>query len=98
MADAAPLVRHAQERPDGQGYPAGNGAGSIALGARIIAAADAFDVMIRLRVFRDAVSRSAALSELERCSGCSSTRRWSRPLSPSSTAIDFPGEMLNVEC
>jgi response regulator RpfG family c-di-GMP phosphodiesterase len=69
MTDAAPLVRHAQERLDGLGYPAGNGAGSIALGARIIAAADAFDVMIRPRVFRDAVSRSAALTELERCSG-----------------------------
>jgi len=69
MTDAAPLVRHAQERLDGLGYPAGNGAGSIALGARIIAAADAFDVMIRPRVFRDAVSRSAALIELERCSG-----------------------------
>jgi len=69
MTDAAPLVRHAQERLDGQGYPAGKGAGSIALGARIIAAADAFDVMIRPRVFRDAVSRSAALTELERCSG-----------------------------
>ena len=69
MVEAAPLIRHAQERLDGQGYPAGNEAGSIALGARIIAVADAFDVMTRPRVFRDPVTRSAALSELERHSG-----------------------------
>ncbi len=69
MVEAAPLIRHAQERLDGQGYPAGNEAGSIALGARIIAVADAFDVMTRPRVFRDPVTRSAALSELERYSG-----------------------------
>ena len=31
--------------------------------------ADAFDVMTRPRVFRDPVTRSAALSELERYSG-----------------------------
>jgi response regulator RpfG family c-di-GMP phosphodiesterase len=69
MFEAAPLIRHAQERPDGQGYPAGSEAGSIAVGARIIAVADAFDVMTRPRVFRDPVTRSAALSELERHSG-----------------------------
>jgi response regulator RpfG family c-di-GMP phosphodiesterase len=69
LTHAAPLIRHAQERLDGRGYPAGRKAGDVARGAHIIAAADAFDTMTRPRVFRDAVGPSAALAELVRCSG-----------------------------
>jgi putative nucleotidyltransferase with HDIG domain len=69
LAAAAELVRDAHERVDGLGYPNGSSASDVALGARIIAVADAFDTMTRPRVFRDAVSGDDALLELERCSG-----------------------------
>jgi len=69
LAGAAELVRDAQERVDGLGYPNGTPAGDVALGARIIAVADAFDAMTWTRVFRDAVSPRQALGELERCAG-----------------------------
>ena len=69
LAAAADLVRDAQERVDGLGYPNGTHAGDVALGARIIAVADAFDTMTRPRVFRDAISAHDAVMELERCAG-----------------------------
>ena len=66
---AAELVRDAHERIDGLGYPNGTPAADVALGARIIAVADAFDAMTRPRVFRDAITPAEALTELERCAG-----------------------------
>jgi HD-GYP domain-containing protein (c-di-GMP phosphodiesterase class II) len=69
LKPAAALVRDAQERPDGLGYPNGACASDVPLGARIIAVADAFDAMTRPRVFRDAITPREALLELERCSG-----------------------------
>jgi putative two-component system response regulator len=69
LAAAAALVRDAHERIDGLGYPNGTGAADVALGARIISVADAFDAMTRPRVFRDAISPAEALLELERCAG-----------------------------
>ena len=69
LSAAAELVRDAHERVDGLGYPNGSPASDVALGARIIAVADAFDTMTRPRVFRDAISESEAVMELERCAG-----------------------------
>jgi HD-GYP domain-containing protein (c-di-GMP phosphodiesterase class II) len=69
LAAAAEIVRDAQERIDGLGYPNGTRASDVALGARIISVADAFDTMTRTRVFRDAISPAEALLELERCAG-----------------------------
>jgi putative two-component system response regulator len=69
LAGAAELVRDAHERVDGLGYPNGCPASDVALGARIIAVADAFDTMTRPRVFRDAIGEGEALMELERCAG-----------------------------
>jgi response regulator RpfG family c-di-GMP phosphodiesterase len=69
LAAAAELVRDAQERIDGLGYPNGTPAADVAVGARIISVADAFDAMTRPRVFRDAVTPGEALVELERCAG-----------------------------
>lgn len=69
LAPTADLVRDAQERMDGLGYPAGIRACDAALGARIIAVADAYDTMTRSRVFRDALSPQDALLEVERCAG-----------------------------
>jgi putative two-component system response regulator len=69
LSTAAELVRDAHERIDGLGYPNGTHASDVALGARIISVADAFDAMTRSRVFRDAITPSEALLELERCAG-----------------------------
>ena len=69
LSAAAELVRDAHERVDGLGYPNGTRATDVALGARIIAVADAYDAMTRPRVFRDAISPHEALLELERCAG-----------------------------
>jgi response regulator RpfG family c-di-GMP phosphodiesterase len=69
LAAAAELVRDAHERIDGLGYPNGTPAADVALGARIISVADAFDAMTRPRVFRDAITPAEALIELERCAG-----------------------------
>jgi len=69
LQSAAELVRDAQERVDGLGYPNGTRASDVAIGARIISVADAFDAMTRPRVFRDAITPGDALLELERCSG-----------------------------
>jgi HD-GYP domain-containing protein (c-di-GMP phosphodiesterase class II) len=62
-------VRDVHERPDGLGYPNGAPGADVALGARIIAVADAYDTMTRSRVFRDAITPREALLELERCAG-----------------------------
>jgi putative nucleotidyltransferase with HDIG domain len=69
LAAASDLVRDVHERPDGLGYPNGAPGADVALGARIIAVADAYDTMTRPRVFRDAISPREALLELERCAG-----------------------------
>ena len=66
---AAPLVRDAHERVDGEGFPRGVGAESVALSARILGVADAYDVMTHPRVYRDAMSCTQALFELDRCGG-----------------------------
>jgi putative nucleotidyltransferase with HDIG domain len=69
LHEAAAIVHDVQERPDGLGYPAGIRGRAVSIGARIVAAAEAYDTMIRARVFRDAISPADALLEMERCSG-----------------------------
>jgi putative nucleotidyltransferase with HDIG domain len=52
LSGAVPVIRHHHERPDGSGYPDGLEEEEIPLGARIVAAADAYDVMLRGRPYR----------------------------------------------
>jgi len=66
---ALPVVRHHHERPDGTGYPDGLQGEEIPLGARIVAAADAYDVMLRGRPYRPKSSPAEALKELRREAG-----------------------------
>ena len=65
----AEWVLHHHERWDGAGYPDGMRGEEIPLGARIIFVADAFDAMTSERVYRDPLSETDALAELERCAG-----------------------------
>ena len=52
LSRAVPVVRHHHERPDGTGYPDGLEGEEIPLAARIVAAVDAYDVMLRGRPYR----------------------------------------------
>ncbi|MFN8113544.1 MAG: diguanylate cyclase [Solirubrobacterales bacterium] len=67
--DVHPLVRCSHERWDGDGYPDGLAGEAIPLGARVIAACDAFHAMTSDRPYREAMTPQRAVSELERCSG-----------------------------
>jgi diguanylate cyclase (GGDEF)-like protein len=69
LAPAAPLVRSAHERWDGAGYPDGLRGDEAPIGARIIAACDAYQSMRATRAYRAARSQTEALAELDRCAG-----------------------------
>lgn len=64
-----PCVRHHHERFDGNGYPDGLAAEDIPLGARILAMADAYDVMNNHRVYRRSRSPEEILGEIRAMSG-----------------------------
>jgi putative nucleotidyltransferase with HDIG domain len=64
-----PLVRHHHERYDGKGYPDGLAGDDIPLGARILAACDAFDCMLSGRPHIAPVPLAQALVQLEEGAG-----------------------------
>jgi HD-GYP domain-containing protein (c-di-GMP phosphodiesterase class II) len=74
LSRAVPVVRHHHERPDGTGYPDGLEGEEIPLAARIVAAVDAYDVMLRRKHYRPKRYRpksspAEALKELWREAG-----------------------------
>jgi HD-GYP domain-containing protein (c-di-GMP phosphodiesterase class II) len=69
LVNAARLVRASHESWDGSGYPDGLSGEDIPLGARIIAACDAYDAMITDRPYRSGMSHADAVAELRRCAG-----------------------------
>jgi HD-GYP domain-containing protein (c-di-GMP phosphodiesterase class II) len=62
------IVQH-HERYDGTGYPFGLAGRDISLGGRIVAVADAYEVMTATRAYRRPISRVAAHRELVKWSG-----------------------------
>ena len=64
-----PIIGHHHERYDGKGYPDGLKGREIPLGARVVAAVDAFMAMISDRPHRDALSQDDALNEIESQAG-----------------------------
>jgi len=69
LANVAEGIWAHHERWDGAGYPRGLKGDEIPLSSRIISVADAYDVMIRGRPFKKAVSPQDAINELVRCAG-----------------------------
>ncbi len=69
LQPVARLVRSCHEWWDGTGYPDGLAGTAIPLGARIIAACDAYDAMTSERCYQAARSSDDAIAELRRCSG-----------------------------
>jgi two-component system cell cycle response regulator len=66
---AAQIVRLAQERWDGTGYPDGLRGEAIPLASRIVGVCNAYHAMTRKRPNRRALSFEEALVELRRCAG-----------------------------
>jgi hypothetical protein len=69
LSPIIPIVRHHHERWDGSGYPDGLARDRIAVSARIVAVADAFDAMTSDRPYRSAMPIDQAFLELLRKSG-----------------------------
>jgi diguanylate cyclase (GGDEF)-like protein len=69
LAEVSRIVRHSHERIDGSGYPDGLVGDAIPLGARIVAACDAFEAMTTDRCYRGAMDAEDALAEIRRCAG-----------------------------
>jgi HD-GYP domain-containing protein (c-di-GMP phosphodiesterase class II) len=63
------LVLHHHERYDGKGYPRGLAGEQIPFGARILAAADAWDAMTSHRAYRKALDLDHVRGEMRRGSG-----------------------------
>jgi hypothetical protein len=69
LGPVAQMVLYHQEWYDGRGYPEGLKGEEIPLGARIVAALDAWDAMTSDRPYRKALGREIAIKELQKGSG-----------------------------
>jgi putative nucleotidyltransferase with HDIG domain len=69
LSQVAEIVYSHHEHYDGTGYPRGLAGEEIPLGARVFAAADAYDAMTSDRPYRPALSHSQAIEEIERNAG-----------------------------
>jgi putative nucleotidyltransferase with HDIG domain len=69
LGDSFRAIAEHHERWDGAGYPMGLAGEDIAIGARIVAVADAFDVMTAARSYKPPHAPSWARRELVRCAG-----------------------------
>ena len=69
LRPVAVLVRSSHERWDGTGYPDGLAGDDIPLGARIIAACDAYEAMTSDRIYRPRRTREKACQELREQAG-----------------------------
>jgi putative nucleotidyltransferase with HDIG domain len=67
--EVARIVRSHHERLDGSGYPDGLSGEAIALEARILGVADAFEAMTARRAYKRRKDTQEAIEELRRCSG-----------------------------
>ena len=64
LRNVVPIVRHANERWDGSGYPDGLAGEEIPLAARIFSVVDALDAMTTVRPYSPGVSIAQARSEI----------------------------------
>lgn len=69
LRPVASIVIAVHERWDGFGYPAGLRGTEIPIGARLIAVADAYDVLTSAQAYRGGVSRDEANAEIVRGAG-----------------------------
>ncbi|HLQ05560.1 MAG TPA: diguanylate cyclase, partial [Verrucomicrobiae bacterium] len=69
LRDLVPIVRTHHERFDGNGYPDRLSADEIPIEAHIVAASDAFEVIVSRRAYKQAQTVEFACAELLRCRG-----------------------------
>ncbi|MEP7045555.1 MAG: Ig-like domain-containing protein [Ilumatobacteraceae bacterium] len=69
LGEWADATSQHHERWDGKGYPLGLAGEQISLSGRIVAVADAFDVMTSVRSYKKAMTPDVARAELLRCAG-----------------------------
>ncbi len=69
LGDYALCIEQHHERFDGTGYPRGLRGGEMPLGSRIVAVADAFEVMTAARSYKKPMSFADARAELVACAG-----------------------------
>jgi putative nucleotidyltransferase with HDIG domain len=69
LGDYAKVVYQHHERFDGSGYPLGLTGADLPIGSRIVAVADAFEVMTATRSYKKPMSYSDARAELAKCAG-----------------------------
>src|SRR2546425_36341 len=67
--DLKPIIRWHHERYDGTGYPDRLRGDEIPIAAQIVGIVDVYDALTTARPYRPALSRPAALAEIERCRG-----------------------------
>lgn len=69
LASVSEFILHHHERWDGKGYPSGLIGREIPLMSRILAVVDAYDAMISDRIYKKAISKEEAITELKRNAG-----------------------------
>jgi two-component system cell cycle response regulator len=69
LIPVAKVVRSSHERWDGQGYPDGISGEAIPIGARIVAACDAFHAMTTARPYGTTMTAEEAISEMRKAAG-----------------------------
>ncbi|MDE3206456.1 MAG: HD-GYP domain-containing protein [Acidobacteriota bacterium] len=69
LADLAPIIRGHHERLDGNGYPDRLAGDTIPIGARVVAACDAYDAMANTRQYRAGMGQQRALAILAEHAG-----------------------------
>ncbi|HVG93969.1 MAG TPA: HD domain-containing phosphohydrolase [Planctomycetota bacterium] len=69
LGDAARLIRHHHERPDGLGYPDGLREDQIPFGAALIGVAEAYDAMTHARPYHPVLAPGDARREILRLRG-----------------------------
>jgi HD-GYP domain-containing protein (c-di-GMP phosphodiesterase class II) len=67
--DVLKIIRHHHERWDGTGYPDGLKGEEIPMGSRIIALAEAYEMMLSETPYRPAKTPGQAVTEMERLAG-----------------------------
>jgi len=67
--DLKPIIRWHHERYDGTGYPDRLRGDEIPIAAQIVGIVDVYDALTTARPYRPALSRPAALAEIEKCRG-----------------------------